>query len=91
MDEQWKAKVDSENKKCNEARIVLQEHEKSQQKEIDDHSDLISELYDYKNKIFQKITVLEVEKKFLPYLVMILSACATIGMFVWTILKAGGG
>jgi hypothetical protein len=56
MDEIWKAKVDGENKKCNEARVRLEEHEKAQQKEIDNHETLISDLFDYKNDIYRKIT-----------------------------------
>lgn len=91
MDEHWKDKIERETRECLKHRVRQDERTNSQQKEIDEHGDLISSLHDYKNKIFQKITVLEVEKKFLPWIVMILSAAATVGMFLWTIFKAGGG
>ncbi len=90
-DETWKRNVESDMKSCLKHRIKLEENTKSQQKEIDENRDFISELYDYKNKLFQKITVLEVQKRFLPWLISILSAAATIGLFLWTIYKSKGG
>ncbi len=103
MDELWKAKIDGENKNCNEARIRLEEQTKSQQKEIDSQEALISDLFDYKNNIYQKITGLEAqkvgyqnfnalakcvtqlktEKKFLPYLVMIVTLIGTIASVIY--------
>lgn len=43
-------------KACNENRVRLEEHDKAQQKEIDESKSLVSELYDYKNDIYRKIT-----------------------------------
>jgi GTPase involved in cell partitioning and DNA repair len=111
QDEAWRARIDADNKKCNEARIRLEEHEKSQQKEINENKELISELYDYKNNIYRKLTVLEVdkvdvkdhnslakcvtqlktEKKFLPYVIMILSLIGTIISVVYMTNKFARG
>jgi hypothetical protein len=97
-DEHWKHKVDESMKACNEQRVRLEEHDKAQQKEIDTNSEQLSDLYDYKNDIYRKLTEnrsnaasikdhnvlvqevtrLKTEKKFLPYVVMIISLVATI-------------
>jgi hypothetical protein len=98
VDEQWKHRVDDDMKACNEQRIRLEEHDKTQQKEIDESKSLISDLYDYKNDIYKKITEskgdsvtqkdhnalakcvtqLKTERKFLPYVIMIVSLIGTI-------------
>jgi hypothetical protein len=111
MDEQWKHKIEAETRKCLEDRVRLEEQTKSQQKEIDESWKQISELYDYKNNIFQKITGLEAQKvghkdfnalakcvtqlkterKFLPYLVMIVTLIGTIASVVYLTLDANRG
>lgn len=110
-DEQWKHKVDEDMKQCNEQRVRLEEHDKTQQKEIDEGKSQLSELYDYKNDIYRKITEnksnsatvrdhnelarqvtqLKTEKKFLPYVVMIISLIGTIisGIYITNKLTRG--
>jgi len=90
--------VDVDMRKYNETRVRLEEHDKAQQKEIDFNKEQLSELYDYKNDIYrklteskansvtptefhdlkQKVTELNTEKKFLPYVIMIVSLIGTI-------------
>jgi hypothetical protein len=62
MDEKWKQVVDTDMKVCNEMRVRLEEHDKTQQKEIDESKSQISELYDYKNDIFRKLTTIDANK-----------------------------
>lgn len=110
-EEHWKNKVDESMKTCNEQRVRLEEHDKAQQKEIDTNSEQLSELYDYKNDIYRKITEnkanavshyehselktqvtqLRTEKKFLPYVVMIISLIGTIisGIYITNKLTRG--
>lgn len=96
--DQWNRRVDLDMRSCNETRVRLEEHDKAQQKEIDSNKEEISELYDYKNDIYRKVTEnkanaatvtdynvmkervtqLQTEKKFLPYVVMIISLIGTI-------------
>lgn len=62
MDEKWKQTVDKDMKSYNEMRVRLEEHDKNQEKDIAENKELISDLYDYKNNIYKKLTYLEVEK-----------------------------
>ncbi len=109
---QWNRRVDVDMRNCNEMRVRLEEHDKSQQKEIDSHKKELSKLYDYKNDIYRKITEnkadaatvlqhndlkhlvtqLKTEKKFLPYLVMVISLIGTIvsGIYITNKLTRGG-
>jgi hypothetical protein len=111
VDEQWKHRVEGDMKTCNEQRVRLEEHDKTQQKEIDESKSLVSELYDYKNDIYRKITEncanaatvkdhnelakqvtqLKTEKKFFPYVVMIISLIGTImsGVYIANKLTRG--
>jgi hypothetical protein len=111
IEEHWKNKVEADMKQCNEQRVRLEEHDKAQQKELDADSELISDLYDYKNDIYRKITEnkanavahrdhhelkiqvtqLRTEKKFLPYVVMIISLIGTIisGIYITNKLTRG--
>jgi hypothetical protein len=108
---QWNRRVDMDMRACNETRVRLEEHDKAQQKELDSHKKELSELYDYKNDIYRKITEnkavaatvlehnelktqvtqLKTEKKFLPYLVMIISLVGTIvsGIYITNKLTRG--
>ena len=99
-DEDWKKSVDKEIKFCNEARVRLEEHDKQQQKELDEGKKERLELYDYKNDIYKKLTFmkasqvspeefktlskcvnsLKTEKKFLPWLGLIISMIVGICM-----------
>jgi hypothetical protein len=91
--------------------IRLEEQSKSQQKEIDEQWKQISDLFDYKNNIIQKITGLEsqkvsyqsfnalskcvtqlkTEKKFLPYVVMIVTLIGTIASVLYLTFDANRG
>ena len=104
MEEPWKDK-------CLEDRVRLEERTTSQQKEIDEQWKQISDLFDYKNSLFNKITGLEsqkvgyqnfnalskcvtqlkTEKKFLPYLVMIVTLIGTIASVVYLTYDANRG
>ena len=110
-EELWRQRVDADMKSCNEQRVRLEEHDKAQQKEIDISKSELSELYDYKNDIYRKITEnkanaatvtdhnelakqvtqLKTEKKFLPYVVMIVSLIGTImsGIYITNKLTRG--
>lgn len=110
-DDDRNRKIDDEMKTCNEIRVRLEEHDKVQQKEIDHTKSEVSELYDYKNDIYRKITEnkanaatvkdhnelakqvtqLKTEKKFLPYVVMIISLIGTIisGVYITNKLTRG--
>jgi nitrogen fixation/metabolism regulation signal transduction histidine kinase len=56
LEADWKARVELDMKHCTENRVRLEEHDKAQQKEIDTASEQLSDLYDYKNDIYRKIT-----------------------------------
>lgn len=60
--EVWKGKVEEDMKSCFEHRVRLDEKTKSQQKEIDENRSLLSDLYDYKNNTYEKITNIEANK-----------------------------
>ncbi len=62
LEERWKEKVDKDSKTCNEQRVRLEEHDKHQQKDIDEHEKLLSDIYDHKNNIYKKITLIEATK-----------------------------
>jgi hypothetical protein len=109
--DQWNRRLDIDMRRCNETRVRLEEHDKAQQKELDSHKEELSELYDYKNDIYRKITEnranaatvlahnrlkeqvaqLQTEKKFLPYVVMIISLIGTIisGIYITNKLTRG--
>jgi hypothetical protein len=111
MEEHWKQKVDADMKSCNEQRVRLEEHDKAQKKEIDSNKGELSDLYDYKNDIYRKltenranaattndhnelkdqVTQLRTEKKFIPYVVMIISLIGTIlsGVYIMNKLTRG--
>jgi hypothetical protein len=76
---------------CRDMRIRLEEHDKAQEKDIEEARGERMELYEHKNKIYKKITVLEMEKKFFPWAVMILSAIASLGTLIYVIVKLAGG
>lgn len=108
---QWNRRVDIDMRSFNEQRVRLEEHDKAQQKEIDSNKEMLSELYDYKNDIYRKltenkanaatakdhndlvkqVTQLKTEKKFLPYVVMIISLIGTImsGIYITNKLTRG--
>lgn len=110
-EDNWKQRVDADMKSCNEQRVRLEEHDKAQQKEIDTNAEQVSELYDYKNDIYRKITEnranaptvidhnklakevtqLKTERKFLPYVIMIISLIGTIisGIYITNKLTRG--
>lgn len=62
MDEKWQENVNRDMKKCNETRVRLEEHDKNQEKDIEENKRLIEQLFDYKNTILRKQTYLEVNK-----------------------------
>jgi hypothetical protein len=80
MSEDWQ--------KINESRVRLEEHDKNQEDDIKEHGRLIEQLFDHKNNAQRDLTVLKTEGKFLPYLIMILSAVIAVGTVVWQIVKA---
>ena len=111
MDENWKRRVEEDMKSCNENRVRLEEHDKAQQKEIDGGQEQLSELYDYKNDIYRKltenkanaatikehhalakqVTQLKTEKKFLPYVIMIISLISAIVTVIYATNKLTRG
>ncbi len=110
-DEAWKSRVEKDMKLCNEHRVRLDERTISQQKEIDTTDGLLSDLYDYKNDIYRKLTEnkanavtvkdhnelatqvtrLNTEKKFLPYVIMIVSLIGTLVTAIYAVNKLTGG
>jgi hypothetical protein len=56
MEEEWKLKVEEDMKVCMASRVRLEERDKAQQKDIDEQWKQISDLFDYKNDIYRKIT-----------------------------------
>ncbi len=110
-DEVWKHKVETDMKACNEVRVRLEENDKHQGEKIDKHEELISNLYDYKNDTYRKITFIEAnqigrkefntlskcvntlktERKFWPWLVMIVSAAVAIASIVLRVMGTTQG
>ncbi len=62
MDPEWVKSVNNDIKSCNEIRVRLEEHDKAQQKEIDEGKKERMELYDHKNEINNKLTFLDTGK-----------------------------
>ncbi len=107
MDEKWQQVVNQDMKKCSEARVRLEEHDKNQGEGIKENKRLIEQLFDYKNSMLRKqtflevnkvdekdidevrraITILKTEKKFLPYIALIISILAGLGTLAWHFLK----
>ena len=107
MEEKWQGIVNEDMKKCNEARIRLEERDKSQEQNIKESKRLIEQLFDYKNSILTKMTFLEVnkvdikdmealrkcvtilktEKKFMPYIALIISMLVGLSVLVTQVLK----
>ncbi len=55
-------KVEEDVGDCNERGIRLDERTQEQERKIGKHGDLISDMYDYKNDIYRKITELRERK-----------------------------
>ena len=63
MDENWKQEVDSDMKMCRDSRVRLEEHDKSQQKEIDENNRIIVGVNDYKTDDKLDIPILKMDEK----------------------------
>lgn len=61
-DDKWKQSVNDDIKACTEFRVRLEEHDKSQQRELDKANNEIVELYDHKNAIKDRLTIVETDK-----------------------------
>jgi hypothetical protein len=60
----------------------------NQTEDIKENKRLIEQLFDYKNSTQRDLTVLKTEKKFVPYIIMIVSAVIAVASVVWQVLKA---
>jgi hypothetical protein len=80
--------MNEDMQKINEARVRLEERDKNQEDDIKENKRLIEQLFDHKNNAQRDLTVLKTEGKFLPYLIMILSAIVAIGTVAWQVIKA---
>jgi hypothetical protein len=80
--------MDEDLQSIQEARIRLEERDMNQTEDIKENKRLIEQLFDYKNSTQRDLTVLKTEKKFVPYIIMIVSAVIAVASVVWQVLKA---